>query len=199
MLFTHIGYTFWGPDVLCCWSTTSKMCPKHVKPWCLCGRRCRFVSCLQNVPISFTFSYKVTDVMPLFVSKPFISQKMQWLFCCFCFVGVFCSVFLFCDFVLFCLFCFFFFFFLGGGGIFFNFFFKFHSPSLTTSMTWCLFYFYFFVKTFYFPKHAVTFFFFFFVSFFSVFCFVIFGLFWGVFCLFGWFFQFYSPSQCQWR
>ncbi len=175
MLFTHICYTFWGPDVLCCWKQQSKMCPKHVKPWCLCGRRCRFVSCLQSVPISFTFSYKVTDVMPLFVSKPFIFQKMQWLFCCFlfCFVVVFCSVF----FVLWFFFCCFVFFWGGGGGCLFVFS---NFIHLLLQRQW---HFLFFVQTFYFPKHAVTFFSFFFLFFW----FVIFGVFWGFsVCLVGW-------------
>ncbi len=31
--------------------------------------------------IFIPFSYKVNDVMPLFVSKPVISQNTQWLFC----------------------------------------------------------------------------------------------------------------------
>ncbi len=190
MLFTHICYTFWGPDVLCCWKQQSKMCPKHVKPWCSCGRRCRFVSCLQNVPISFTFSYKVTDVMPLFVSKPFIFQKMQWLFCCFlfCFVVVFCSVF----FVLWFFFCCFVFFWGGGGwGVVCCFFSTF--IHLLLQRPW---HFLFFVQTF--ISQTCSYFFFF-----SVFLFCDFWCVLGVFCLFGWLVGFsnfiHLLLQCQWR
>ncbi len=82
--------------------------------------------------IFIPFSYKVNDVMPLFVSKPFISQNTQWLvcfvllgFCCCCFRIIGLLVFLFC---------------FWGVLLFVCLFSQFHSPSLTRSVMERLFF-----------------------------------------------------------
>ncbi len=82
MLFTHIGCIFWGPDVLCCWKQQSKMCSKYVKPWCLCGRRYRFVSCLQNVHIhSLLLQGQWRNASFCFQTCYFPKHAMTGLFC----------------------------------------------------------------------------------------------------------------------
>ncbi len=131
MLFTHIGYTFWGPDVLCCWKQQSKMCSKHVKPLSLCGRRYRFVSCLQNVHIhSLLLQGQWRNASFCFQTFYFPKHAMTGLFC---FVRVllllfsyywFVSIFLFVFGEFCCLFvC-----------LFVCLFFQIHLPSLTRSV-----------------------------------------------------------------